>query len=189
VDALLTTFIAALLAEFGDKTQLLAIALAARYRKPGAVLAGIAVAALANGLLAAWGGVLINGMITLRAISLLVAVALASAGISGLFRQKNPGDMGTTWRTGAFVTTAACFFLLEFGDKTQFLTAAFAARYDALLLAAAGASAGVVVANIPAIALAERLPKALPLRRIRLWIALSFLVAAVIVGVNALRLA
>jgi putative Ca2+/H+ antiporter (TMEM165/GDT1 family) len=189
VDALLTTFIAAALAEFGDKTQLLAIALAARYRKPGAVLAGIAVAALANSLLAAWGGVLINGMITLRAISLLVAVALASAGISGLIRQKNPGDMGSTWRTGAFVTSAACFFLLEFGDKTQFLTAAFAARYDSFLLAAAGASAGVIVANIPAVALAERMPKAVPLKRIRLWTSVLFLIAALFVGVPALRLA
>lgn len=189
MDALLTTFIAAVLAEFGDKTQFLAMALAARHRRPGAVLAGIAAAALANSLLAAWGGVLINGMITLRAISLLVAVALASAGISGLLRQKDPGEMGSTWRTGAFVTSAACFFLLEFGDKTQFLTVAFAARYDSLLLAAAGASAGVVVANLPAMALAERMPKAMPLRRIRLWTSISFLIAALIVGVNALRLA
>jgi putative Ca2+/H+ antiporter (TMEM165/GDT1 family) len=189
VDALLTTFIAALLAEWGDKTQLLAIALAARYRKPGAVLAGIAAAALANSLLAAWGGMLINAMVTLRAISLLVAVALASAGISGLLRQKNPGDMGSTWRTGPFVTSAACFFLLEFGDKTQFLTVAFAARYDSFLLATAGASAGVILANLPAMALAERMPNAVPLKRIRTAIAVSFLIAALIVGVSALRLA
>jgi putative Ca2+/H+ antiporter (TMEM165/GDT1 family) len=188
VDALLTTFVAALLAELGDKTQLLAIALVARYRKPGALLAGIAVAALANGLLAAWGGVLINGMVTLRAISLLVAVALASAGISGLLRQKEPGDMGSTWRTGAFVTSAACFFLLEFGDKTQFLTVAFAARYDSFLLAAAGASAGVVVANLPAMALAERMPKVVPLKRVRTGIAVAFIIAALFVGVSALRL-
>jgi putative Ca2+/H+ antiporter (TMEM165/GDT1 family) len=189
VDALLTTFIAALLAELGDKTQLLAIALAARYRQPGAVLAGIAVAALANSLLAAAGGAIIHDMITLRAISLLVAVALASAGIAGLFRQKDPGDMGSTWRTGAFVTSAACFFLLEFGDKTQFLTLAFAARYDSLLLAAAGASAGIVVANLPAMALAERMPKAMPLKQIRAAIAALFLIAAIFIGVSALRLA
>ena len=85
MDALLTTFLAALLAEFGDKTQLLAVALAARYRKTSAVLGGIAVAALANNLLAAAGGMLINGMITLRAISLLVAVALVFAGIAAFF--------------------------------------------------------------------------------------------------------
>lgn len=189
MDALLTTFIAALFAEVGDKTQLLAFALAARFRKPGAVLAGIAVAALANGLIAAAGGVLINGMITLRAISLLVAVALFSAGVSGLLRQKDPREMGSTWKAGAFATTAACFFLLEFGDKTQFLTAAFSARYDALVLAAAGAGAGVVLANVPAVALAERMVDAVPLQRIRTCIAVLFLIAALVVGVNALRLA
>jgi putative Ca2+/H+ antiporter (TMEM165/GDT1 family) len=97
--------------------------------------------------------------------------------------------MGSTWRTGAFVTSAACFFLLEFGDKTQFLTVALAARYDSLLLAAAGASAGVIVANLPAMALAERMPKAVPLKQMRTAIAVLFLLAALIIGVNALRLA
>jgi hypothetical protein len=107
----------------------------------------MAVAALANNALAAAGGVLINGMITLRAISLLVAIALIFAGVAGFIRQKDEADMGSTWKTGPFVTTAACFFLLEFGDKTQFLTAALAAQYDAFALAAAGATAGVVIAN------------------------------------------
>lgn len=188
MDALLTTFLAAVLAEFGDKTQLLAIALAARYRKAGAVLAGIAVAALANNLLAAAGGVLISGMITLRAISLLVAVALIFAAIAGLIRQEDPSEMGSTWKTGAFVTSAACFFLLEFGDKTQFLTVALAAQYDSLLLASAGATAGVVVANLPAALLANRMREAVPLKRIRIGISALFLFVGFIVAVNALRL-
>ena len=188
MDALLTTFIAALLAEFGDKTQLLAIALAARFRKPGAVLAGIAVAALANGVLAAAGGVLINGMITLRAISLLVAVALFSAGISGLLRQKDPSVWGSTWKSGAFATTAACFFLLEFGDKTQFLTAALAARFDSLGWAAAGAAAGVVLANAAVVALGDRAVKALRLKTLRVGISLLFLLAGLVVAIRALRL-
>jgi putative Ca2+/H+ antiporter (TMEM165/GDT1 family) len=189
VDALLTTFIAALLAELGDKTQLLAIALAARFRKPGAVLAGIAVAALANNLIAAAGGVLIHGMITLRAISLLVAIALLCAGVSGLLRQKEPREMGSTWKTSAFATTAACFFLLEFGDKTQFLTAALAARYDSLGWAAAGATAGVILANAPVVVmLGERAEKTLRLKPIRLVISLLFLLTGLAVALNALRL-
>ena len=189
MDALLTTFLAALLAEFGDKTQLLAVALAARYRKAGAVLAGIAVAALANNLLAAAGGMLINNMITLRAISLLLAVALLFAGVAGLIRQRDPSDMGSTWKTGAFVTSAACFFLLEFGDKTQFLTAALAAQYDSLLLAAAGATVGVVAASCPAVILAERMPEVLPLKPIRIGIAVLFLLVGFLVAISALRLA
>lgn len=186
--ALLTTFIAALLAELGDKTQLLAIALAARYRKPGAVLAGIAVAALANALIAAAGGGLIHDMINPRATTLLIAFALAAAGISGLLRQKNAGDMGSTWRTGAFVTSAACFFLLEFGDKTQFTTFALAAYHNALLLAAAGAAAGVVAANIPAVVLAKEMHKLIALKKIRLGVSMLFLLAGLVLAVTALRL-
>jgi Ca2+/H+ antiporter, TMEM165/GDT1 family len=187
MDALLTTFIAALLAEWGDKTQLLVVALAARYARPGPVLAGVAVAAIANSLIAATGGVLVNDLIPLRAGTLLVAVALLFAGASGLMRRKAP-EMGVGWKTGAFVTTAACFFLLEFGDKTQFLTFALAARYDSLLLAAAGASAGVVAANLPAALLAGRLGQAIPVRGLRYGAAALFLLTGFIVAVNALRL-
>lgn len=188
MDALLTTFIAALLAEIGDKTQLLALALAVRYRRPVPVLLGLAVAALANNLIAAAGGVLINGLITLRAISLLVAIALIFAGVAGFLRQKDESDMGSTWKTGPFITTAACFFLLEFGDKTQFLTATLAAQYDALALAAAGATAGVIAANAPIVFLADRAPGTLPLKPLRIGIAALFLLAGFVVAINALRL-
>jgi putative Ca2+/H+ antiporter (TMEM165/GDT1 family) len=187
VDVLLTTFLAALLAELGDKTQLLVIILAARFNKPGAVIAAVAVAALANGLIAAAGGVLINGVITLRATSLLVAIALVLAGLGNFFPQKRP-DMGSTWKTGAFLTTAGCFFLLEFGDKTQFLTAALAAQYDSLMLAAAGAAAGVAAANVPAALLGERLEKLMPLKGVRAGVGALFLLFGFVVAVNALRL-
>jgi putative Ca2+/H+ antiporter (TMEM165/GDT1 family) len=187
VDVLLTTFLAAALAEFGDKTQLLVIILAARFNKPAAVIAAVAVAALANTFIAAAGGVLINGMITLRAISLLVAIALILAAIGNFLPQKRP-DMGSTWKTGAFLTTAGCFFLLEFGDKTQFLTAALAARYDSLALAALGATAGIVAANVPAAVLGERAEKVLPLKTLRVATGALFLLVGFIVAVNALRL-
>jgi putative Ca2+/H+ antiporter (TMEM165/GDT1 family) len=188
VDALFTTFLAALLAEIGDKTQLFVLALAIRYRKPVPVIAGVVVAALANNALAAFGGTLINGMITLRAISLLVALALVFAGVAGFIRQKDEAEMGSTWKTGPFVTTAACFFLLEFGDKTQFLTFALAAQYDAFVLAAAGATAGVIAANAPIVLVADRPGTALPLQPIRYGISALFLLAGFIVAVSALRL-
>lgn len=152
------------------------------------MLTGVAVAAIANNFLAATGGVLINGMITLRAISLLVAVALIFAGVAGFIRQTDEAEMGSTWKTGPFVTSAACFFLLEFGDKTQFLTLALAAQYDALALAAIGATAGVVAANTPVALIADRGGAALRLRPIRYGIAALFLLVGFIVAVNALRL-
>jgi putative Ca2+/H+ antiporter (TMEM165/GDT1 family) len=187
VDVLLTTFLAAALAEFGDKTQLLVVILAARFNKPAAVIAAVAVAALANSLIAAAGGVLINGVITLRAISLLVAIALILAAVGNFLPQKRP-DMGSTWKTGAFLTTAGCFFLLEFGDKTQFLTAAIAARFDSLALAALGATAGIVAANVPAAVLGARAEQVLPLKALRISVGALFLLVGFIVAVNALRL-
>lgn len=187
MDALLTTFLAALLAEFGDKTQLFAMALAARYGRPAPIILGIAVAAIAHSILAATGGVLLNDLITFWATSLLVALALVFSGVSGLIGQKRP-DMGSNWKVGAFVTAATGFFLLEMGDKTQFLTAALAAQFDSLGLAAAGAAAGIFAANVPGVFLAERLGVVLPLRWIRIGAALIFLLAGFLVAINALRL-
>lgn len=188
MDALLTSLIAALLAEWGDKTQLLVAALAIRYRRPAPILAGVAVAALANSALAAYGGALIHDMINLRAITLLVAVALVFAGAGTLFRVKTP-DMGATWKTGAFLTTAGCFFLLEFGDKTQFVTAALSARFDAPAFAALGAAAGIIAANAPAAMLGERLAKLVPIRAMRLTAAGLFLLTGFLVAIQALELA
>jgi Ca2+/H+ antiporter, TMEM165/GDT1 family len=187
MDALLSAFVAAGLAEWGDRTQLLAAALAARYGRPGPVLAGIALAALANALLAAFAGTLVHDMITLRALSLMAALALLFAGVGGLIPRKAP-EMGVGWKTGAFLTSAICFFLLEFGDKTQFLTFAIAGRFDSLALAASGAAAGVAAASVPAVLLGPRLARELPLKAIRIAIAILFLLAGFLTAVHALRL-
>src|SRR3546814_16642722 len=96
--------------------------------------------------------------------------------------------MGSNWKVGAFVTTATGFFLLEMGDKTQFLTVALAAQFDSFGLAAAGAAAGIFAANVPGVFLAERLGVVLPLRWIRIGAALIFLFAGFLVAINALRL-
>lgn len=188
MEPLVTSFLAALLAEWGDKTQLLVVALAARFARPGAVLAGVALAALLNCVLAAFLGGLLSEIITPRALSLLVAVALLFAGIAGFLRSGDAPDMGTDWKVGAFVATLVCFFLLEFADKTQFLTFALAAQYDAFALAAAGATAGVIAANAPAVALAGRFTEIVPVRAVRFTIAGLFLFAGALVAVNALRL-
>ena len=187
MDALLTSFVAAALGEWGDKTQLLVIALAARYRRPWPILAGIFAAALANSAIAAFGGTLVHGMITLRAISLLVALALVFAGVAGLIRPK-PYESAGTSRAGPFLVAAASFFVLEFGDKTQFLTFALSAQFNAFALAAAGATAGVMASSLPAALLGDRLARAAPLKAIRIGLGILFLLVGLIVGVNALRL-
>lgn len=187
MDALLTSFVAAALGEWGDKTQLLVIALAARYRRPLPILAGVFAAALANSLIAAVGGSLVSGMIVPRAASLLVALALIFAGAAGLFRP-NPYESSGTSRAGPFLVAAASFFVLEFGDKTQFLTFALAARFDAFALAAAGATAGILLSSVPAALVGDALAKSAPLRRIRFGLGILFLAIGLVVAVSALRL-
>jgi len=187
LEALLASFVAAALGEWGDKTQLLVLALAARYRRPEPILAGVLVAALANALIAAFAGGLVHDMITLRAISLLVALALVFAGVAGLIRPK-PYETDASSRAGPFLVTAASFFVLEFGDKTQFLTFAISAQFDAVALAAAGATAGVMASSVPAAVMGEGLAKAVPLKGLRIGLGALFLAIGLFVGVSALRL-
>lgn len=187
MDALLTTFLAAALSEWGDKTWLLVVALSARFGRPRAVLAGVALAALLNSLLAAGAGLVIHGYITLRAISLLVALALLFAGVAGFLRPAAP-DRNARWRGGPFAASFFAFFVLEFGDKTQFVTMSLAAQFNTLGLAAAGATAGILAAAIPAALLGREAQAAIPTRGLRYAAAAIFTIAGLIVAVNALRL-
>lgn len=188
MDALLPAFVAAGLAEIGDRTQLLAILLAAHFRRPALVLGGIAVAALANSLLAAFGGTLLHDMINHRAIAVMLAVGLVLAGAGGVWQPK-PAVLSHYGRIGAFATAALGFFILEFGDKTQLLTATIAAQTDSFLLAGCGAAAGIVLANVPAVLLAEEWPRLTPLRAIRAGVGVLFVLTGLVVAVEALRLA
>jgi putative Ca2+/H+ antiporter (TMEM165/GDT1 family) len=187
VEPLLTSFVAAALAEWGAKTQLLVVLLAARYRRPLPILLAVALAAIANSLIAAYAGFFIHDRVPLRALALLTGLALLFAGAEGLFPAK-PKPMAEGWRTGPFLTAFVCFFLLEFGDRTQFITAAIAARFDTIALAAGGAAAGILISSVPAAVLGLRLEKTVPLRAIRIAAAILFLIAAFLVAINALRL-
>lgn len=188
MDALLPAFIAAGLAEIGDRTQLLAILLATHFRRPLPVLAGIALAALANSLIAAFGGTMLHDLINHRAIALMLAVGLILAGAGG-FWQPRPAPLSHYGRIGTFATVALGFFILEFGDKTQLLTMTIAARVDSFLLAGCGAAAGIVLANVPAVLLAGEWPRRAPLRAMRMAIGLIFLVVGAVAAIGALRLA
>jgi putative Ca2+/H+ antiporter (TMEM165/GDT1 family) len=188
MDALLTAFIGAALAEWGDRTMLFVVVLAARFGKAGPILAGLALAALINGAVAAFGGVLIHDLVATRALSLLVALALLMAGAGSLISRRPPA-MAARWRTGAFVTAAASLTILEIGDKTQFLTFALAARFDSVALTLAGAVAGILVANAPAAVLGSAFPQNVPLRPIRYAVGALFLVTGFWLAVKALDLA
>lgn len=187
MEALLPTLIAAFLAEWGDKTQLLVVALAARLRRPRPILAGVALAALANAALSAAGGAFIADQVNYRALTLLTALALVLAGGGGLLPAKPP-KVAADWKTGAFATALFAFALVEFGDKTQFVTAAMSARTGSPVLAGLGATFGVIAASIPAAVLASRLPRLVPVARIRLGVGVLLLLVGLWMAAGALRL-
>ncbi|HWT13041.1 MAG TPA: TMEM165/GDT1 family protein [Allosphingosinicella sp.] len=187
MDALVTAFVAAALGEWGDKTQLVVALLAARSGRPAAVLAGLFVAAALSCGAAAFAGALVAETITIRAMTLLVAVALLFAGIAGLIRRKPP-SIGSA-RTPALLAAIILCLAAELGDRTQFLTFALAGRFDSPALAGAGATAGMLAACVPAALLGAQLQSLVPVRAIRIGGAALFLITGFIVAVNALRLA
>ena len=187
MDALLTSLVACFLAEWGDKTQLIVALLAARYGRSATILAGLLLAAIASSAVAAVAGALIAETITIRALSLLVALSLLFAGVAGLIRRRPP-SIGSG-RAPLIVTAFILCLAAEFGDRSQFFTFALAARFDSAALAAAGSTAGILAACIPAALLGDRLATAVPVRAIRYSAAGLFLVIGFIVAVKALQIA
>jgi putative Ca2+/H+ antiporter (TMEM165/GDT1 family) len=188
MEALLSALLAAALAELGDKTQWLALALALRFRdQGGAVLAGIALAAIVNAAIASAAGIAVSAMLTREATTLMLAFALVSAGVTMMLKARPaPGLEG--WRIGAFLTSFAAFGIAELGDKTQFLTFAIATRTGMPVLTAAGTAAGVFVMSALAVAGGRTALDALPLGVLRRVGAALFLLLGAIAAVNALQL-
>ena len=163
------------LAEMGDKTQLLSFVLAARFRKPGAIIAGIFVATLANHFLAGSVGYLMAEWIPRQAMLWIVGFAFLGFGIWTL-RPDSLDETPESYRTGAFVTTVIAFFLAEMGDKTQFATVALAARFETLWPVVSGTTAGMLVADVPAVWIGAKLAARIPMQKVRVAAAMLFIV-------------
>ncbi len=164
------------LAEMGDRTQLLAIMLASRYRRPVPILAGIFVATIANHLLSAAAGYYVASLLEARWFKYLVALSFIAMALWALIPDKEDDSAGPSRsRAGVFLTTAISFFLVEMGDKTQIATAALAARFHDIGLVAAGTTTGMMLANIPAVCLGHAAIRVLPLRALRVGAALVYL--------------
>ncbi|MEP6964025.1 MAG: TMEM165/GDT1 family protein [Polaromonas sp.] len=169
------------LAEMGDKTQLLALVLAVRFRKPWPIVLGIFVATVANhamaGALGAWITTLLSPQ-TLRWI--LAASFLALAAWMLIPDKLDDGDTPSAPRFGVFGTTVLAFFLAEMGDKTQIATVMLAARFDAYYAVVAGTTLGMMLANAPVVWLGERVTRLVPLRVVHIVSALIFAVIGVL---------
>ncbi|MBB1060111.1 TMEM165/GDT1 family protein [Marilutibacter spongiae] len=172
-----TTFISTgtvALAEIGDKTQLLALMLAARFRKPWPIVAGILVATLLNHALAGWLGSLASGWLSPSVLQWIVAVSFLAVALWTLKPDTLDEDESLPAR-GAFIATLIAFFLAEMGDKTQVATVLIAAKYSPLWEVVLGTTLGMLLANVPVVVLGSRFSSRLPLKAARLTAAGVFL--------------
>jgi len=178
----LTTTAVVAIAEIGDKTQLLSLLLAARFRKPWPILAGILAATVVNHLCAAAIGVWIEGLLEPNVLRWVLVASFAAMAVWTLIPDKlDEEEAGQSRRWGAFLTTLVMFFLAEIGDKTQLATTALAARYDAIVAVTAASTLGLFLANAPVVFMGERLMKRLPLAAVRYVAAAAFAALAMAV--------
>lgn len=175
---LISTGIVAL-AEIGDKTQLLAFILAAKFRKPVPIVLGILVATLANhgfaGAVGSWITTLI-GPETLRWV--LGVSFIAMAGWT-LIPDKFDEEDAKLARFGVFTTTLIAFFLAEMGDKTQVATIALAAQYQSLVAVVAGTTLGMMLANVPAVFMGDKIADKMPVKLVHRIAAAIFAILGV----------
>jgi Ca2+/H+ antiporter, TMEM165/GDT1 family len=153
------------LGEMGDKTQLLALLLAARWRRPWPIMAGILVATLANHALAAALGTWITRTLDPQWLRWALGGSFIAVALWMLKPDSDEGLEGTQQphRWGVFGITLVAFFLAEMGDKTQVATVMLAARFDALVAVTAGTTLGMMIANVPAVWLGDRVVRRLPI--------------------------
>jgi len=164
------------LAEVGDKTQLLALVLAARYRRPLPIVLGILLATLANHALAAAAGKWITTAVDPAALRWILGLSFIAMAVWTMVPDKLDKKENGLARLGVFGATLVSFFLVEMGDKTQIATIALAAHYGSFTWVLAGTTLGMLIANGPVVYLGERLLRRVPLRTVRLVAAAAFAV-------------
>ena len=164
-------------AELGDKTQLLAILLAARFRAPFLIVLGILGATLLNHALAAVLGLYIGDWLG-ENLRWILAASFLAMGIWTLVPDRLSSEPKLFDRFGALAATLIAFFLVEIGDKTQLATMALAARFRSVVVVTAGTTLGMMIADVPAVYLGDVVAAKIPLRLIRIMAAVIFLLLA-----------
>ncbi|HXU52233.1 MAG TPA: TMEM165/GDT1 family protein [Casimicrobiaceae bacterium] len=168
------------LGEIGDKTQLLAMLLAARFRKPWPVILGILAATLVNHTLAGYVGTVLRSVVPADWLQWAIALSFFAVAVWALKPDAiGDDDAPATTSHGVFVVTAVAFFLAEMGDKTQVATAILASRFGMLAPVVAGTTLGMLIVDVPTVLFGGLAAKRLPLRAIRIAAALMFAVLGV----------
>lgn len=175
------------LAEIGDKTQLLAFILAAKFRKPVPIVFGIFVATLANHGFAGAVGIWITTLMGPETLRWVLGISFIAMAGWTLLPDKFDEDEAKLVRLGVFTTTLIAFFLAEMGDKTQIATVALAAQYQNLIAVVAGTTLGMMVANVPAVIMGDKIADKMPVKLVhRIAAAIfAFLGVATLLGAGA----
>jgi putative Ca2+/H+ antiporter (TMEM165/GDT1 family) len=169
------------LAEMGDKTQLLSLVLAARFRKPWPIVLGILVATVVNHGLAGAVGSWVTTMMGPTALRWVLGASFIAMAVWMLIPDKLDDEDGDSApRMGVFLTTVVAFFLAEMGDKTQIATVMLAAQYNAWFAVVAGTTLGMMLANAPVVWLGDAITKRVPLRMVHIVSAVIFAILGVI---------
>ncbi|WP_170834001.1 TMEM165/GDT1 family protein [Pseudomonas sp. D1-3] len=177
------------LAEIGDKTQLLALLLAARFRRPWPIIWGMVVATLANHLAAGAVGNWVAGLLSPALLSWILAASFIAVALWTLIPDKLDDDESSNLkRYGPFLTTLIAFFLAEMGDKTQVATVMLAAQYPHFIMVVLGTTLGMLIANVPVVLAGNFAADRLPLTLIRRLAAIAFAALAVYAAYQAMLL-
>ena len=177
MDAFLISTGIVALAEMGDKTQLLSLVLAARFRKPWPIVLGILVATLANHALAGAVGSWVTTLLGPDVLRWVLGLSFIAMAVWMLIPDKLDEDEGNDApRMGVFMTTVVAFFLAEMGDKTQIATVMLAAQYHAWAWVVAGTTLGMMLANAPVVWLGDAITQRVPIRLVHLVSAVIFAV-------------
>ena len=179
MEAFLTSTLVVALAEIGDKTQLLSLLLAARYRKPWPIVAGILVSTLANHFLAGALGAWIRSVAPADIMRWVVGGSLLAMAIWTLKPDKLDGEVRQSTRAGLFALTCVVFFLAEMGDKTQIATIVLAAKYQPLYAVVIGTTLGMMIANAPVVFMGSMASQRIPFSAVRKATALLFAVLGI----------
>ncbi|MCW5296998.1 TMEM165/GDT1 family protein [Herbaspirillum lusitanum] len=185
MDAFLISTGVVALAEIGDKTQLLAFILAAKFRKPIPIILGVLVSTIANHAFAGALGAWITSLVSPETMRWILGVSFIGMAIWTLIPDKFDESEARFARFGVFGTTVIAFFLAEMGDKTQVATVALAAQYHAFVPVVAGTTLGMMIANVPAVLLGDRIAGKIPVRVVHAIAALIFAIIGVMTLLGA----
>lgn len=184
MEAIFNSFLLVFVSEMGDKTQLLALVLAARFKKPVPIMFGILVATLLNHALASYVGSFVSGYISQNILKWVLAATFIGFGLWMLIPDKED-EVKTENKYGPFLTTTVLFFIAEMGDKTQLATLALGANYSAPLAVTAGTTLGMLGADGLAVIFGHKFTEKIPMKWVHRFASALFILFGMVILIKA----